>query len=269
MTRLPALENWKTTCDSLHHAAQALGEIRRSIVSPLPNALHLSLYFAPEGLTTGILPDGGEAVFDFGSESIHYHTPDDEEIVIFLDGHNQQTLLTALAEAIPAAQERLEPHRLQDDTPFEIDSGLAGDYASALYAIFTAVARFRARLFGAMTPVVLWTHHFDLSFLWFATNTPDEHTQPHFNFGFAPFTGDEFPRPYLYSYMYPLPEGMTNDDLIKTELPMPIRWHHGSWTGAILEYDELTQADNPEKMIESALEGIYRALLPIILQVKT
>jgi hypothetical protein len=36
-----------------------------------------------------------------------------------------------------------------------------------------------------------------------------------------------------------------------------------------LEYDELTQADNPEKMIESALEGIYRALLPIILQVKT
>jgi hypothetical protein len=39
-----------------------------------------------------------------------------------------------------------------------------------VYRVFTAAARFRARLEGSQTPIVVWPEHFDLSTLWFPTN---------------------------------------------------------------------------------------------------
>ena len=214
-------------------------------MSPLPNALHLSLFVVEQGLSTGRLPDGSEAVLNFGAEAVHFYAPDGEENVVFLDGHNQQSLLSALAEAIPAAQARLEPERLSDDSAFEINTALAGDYGRALYDVQSGFMRFRSRLLGAMTPLVIWPHHFDLSFVWFAGMDMDERSSPHFNFGFSPYTDDTLPRPYIYTYIYPLPEGMSNDDLILTPLPEPAKWHTDSWTGVVLPYDRLLSVGQP------------------------
>jgi hypothetical protein len=105
-----------------------------------------------------------------------------------------------------------------------------------------------------MTPLVVWPHGFDLSFLWFRGNDLDEHSQPHMNFGFSP--GSEgFPRPYLYSYAWPALSDLTSRPLLA-----PARWFNGSWKGAVVDYDSLTD-DKPEAQIEALAHEIFQALL--------
>ena len=139
-------------------------------------------------------------------------------------------------------------------TPFAIDSTAAADYARLLYSAYTALARFRARLLGTMTPMVVWPHGFDLSFLWFRGNDLDEHSQPHMNFGFSPGSAG-FPRPYIYAYAYPPPK-----DLTERPIPAPARWFTESWNGAVVDYDNLAD-DEPEAQIEKLARAIYDSLL--------
>ena len=94
---------------------------------------------------------------------------------------------------------------LTGDAPLAVDAPTSAAYGEALYRVFTAVARFRARLAGPQTPIVVWPEHFDLSTLWFPTGDRSD-SAPQMNFGFAPFDSS-YPRPYLYAYAYPMPEG--------------------------------------------------------------
>lgn len=165
----------------------------------------------------------------------------------------------AFAAALEKARGGANAHmkRLAGETPLVVDQMQAADYASVQYRLFTALARFRARLNGPMTPIVVWPHGFDLSTLWFATEKADERS-PHMNFGFAPYSNG-FPRPYLYSYVYPLPA-----DFQPENLPAGAYWNKHLWTGVVLPYDELLGVRDAEVVIEQALLAIYRALLPAV-----
>lgn len=253
MTTLPPLAHWQPTANSLHRAALVIGAARNAVVPRQPNHLHLSLSVVPEGLSSGKLPNNSALILDFGAAEIRYEAPE-TGFGLPLAGHTQSTLATTLFYRLANANLPITPtETLDDQTPLEIDAQTASDYAKALYVVFTAAARFRARLYGMMSPVVVWPHHFDLSFLWFATKDDDEY-KPHLNFGFAPFSpGIE--RPYLYAYVYPLPENVTG-----IPLPAPARWHTAGWTGALVEYDALAGEAQPEAKIEALLWGIYEAL---------
>jgi hypothetical protein len=164
--------------------------------------------------------------------------------------------MTALIAKNPALSRKRGD--FTDETPLELVPQLAADYAQALYRIFTATARFRARLVGPMTPVVLWPEHFDLSFLWFATDKATE-GNPHLNFGFAPYS-EGLPRPYLYSYAFPLPA-----DFNAPKLPSLARWHTTGWTGVVVSYDELANLADPEAAIEETFTDIYEILSPVLI----
>lgn len=251
--KLPTLDSWQPTADHLHLAAQVLAAARSALVSRQPNHLHLSLQVEPRGLTTGKLPNGAALVLDFGAAALHYEA-DETGFSLPLAGYSQSTLATALFYQLATVNLVVTPKEaLDDQTPFAINTSTSADFAHALYDIYTATARFRARLYGMMTPIVVWAHHFDLSFLWFAALDDDEH-QPHLNFGFAPFSPG-LPRPYLYAYAYPMPA-----DALSIPLPAPARWHTEGWTGVLIEYDTLVAEGDPQAKIEALWLGIFEAL---------
>jgi hypothetical protein len=73
------------------------------------------------------------------------------------------------------------------------------------------------------------------------------------NFGFS--TGDDgIPDPYFYITAYPLPTG-----LVKTKLPPEASWHTLGWTGAVLPYAVLTNAEQPEQKLLGFLQHVHNA----------
>jgi hypothetical protein len=284
MTNLAKLTNWETTARSLHKATQLLGAIRMLLLERVPNYLELSTVIQPNGLSSGVLPFGGEILLDFQKAALIYENEGGKTTLLPLVGNNQATLLEKLLVAINAdlpilpqtdgtgmsltealmiaLKERAHPflprrEDLTDETPFEIDPAFSGDYSQAIYQIFTATARFRARITGPMTPVVVWPEHFDLSFLWFATPQATD-DQPHMNFGFAPYSAG-LPRPYLYAYAYPMPEGFES-----LKLPALAHWNTEGWKGVVVAYDDLVKQSEPEKVIEDIFLKIYEVLSPTL-----
>jgi Family of unknown function (DUF5996) len=257
---LPALFNWQPTRDSLQRAAQVISAVRAEVTPPLPNAMRLSLNVTPEGLSTGPLPFGGDLALDFTDLSIAYRQPGETAARLSLKGHSQWSLAGAVLNLL--AEEghdiRLNRDKLADQSPLHIDAHTAEEYADTLFSVFTAAARFRARLFGPQSPVVVWPHGFDLSFLWFAGAGSNEHQDKHMNFGFSPGSPG-FERPYLYSYASPNPAGLA-------DVPLPILAHVNTqpWTGIVVHYDDLVNTNDSEAVIEALYSEIYRAVSPLL-----
>lgn len=281
---LPPLTNWDTTAQGLHRVTQLVVGIRQWVSEPLPNFLHLTMQVEPDGLSTGGLSTGGSIDVNFRQAAVRFQPADGVETSVPVAGQTASSLFHALLKAMqagnfapvlegvqddklvramlaamqaknPAAAERLE--RLADDTPLEINTSLANDYADVLYTFFTAVARFRARLNGHMTPVIVWPHHFDLSTLWFFEGEMDDQ-KSHINVGFAPFS-EGFPRPYLYAYVHPYPPNVEYPPL-----PQPAHWNDQGWTGVIVNYDDIVQHKQPDRFIEQLCLDIFAALKPMV-----
>jgi hypothetical protein len=282
MTTLPTLINWKQTSHSLHKAAMLLGAIRQLVRPREANYLELALRVEPNGLSTDRLPTGGSVLLDFTQAALVYTCPDGERHpAIALAGHSQVALLEALlremadhGEALATPQPgqsyvaaflaaldsnghvfKPKPGELTSDAPLVVDPSVGADYARVLYSVFTAAARFRARLTGQQTPIVVWPEHFDLSTLWFPANDRSD-AAPVMNFGFAPFDAAT-ERPYLYAYAYPMPAGFET-----LPLPTPATWHTEGWKGLFVAYDDLARADDPEALIESLFGRVYELLAP-------
>ena len=114
--------------------------------------------------------------------------------------------------------------------------------------MFTALARFRAKLSGNLTPLVLWPHHFDLGFIAFVSSDTDEHSAPQVAYGFAPCS-DGLDRPYLYAYAWSKPTGYLAD----ISVPPPARAITQGYTGLYLAYDDLGHADHFNEFVELLL----------------
>ena len=179
---------------------------------------------------------------------------DGRVFAVSLKAQNGQSLTEALAHELGLEAEAVEAPEHSGPALFELNPAQGAGYAHALYAIYTGLARFRARLLGTMTPLVVWPHGFDLSSLWFFGSDPDESSQPHFAVGFSPGTA-ELPRPYLYAYAWPWPEGVE-----ERPLSAGARWHNGEWRGALLEYDDFRAGDTPEHTVEAVARAFYEVL---------
>jgi hypothetical protein len=123
-----------------------------------------------------------------------------------------------------------------------------------LNRIAGALLGFRASLAGETTALSVWPQRFDLSFLWFGDNLPDEDSQQHIRFGFAPFA-ERYPRPYFYLAPWPI-----RSELVYEPLPDGVRWHTEGWTGAVFDYDAVAIEENPEATIQALLTEIYETI---------
>ncbi len=256
---LPTLQNWDATRKALHAAAQVVGGIKKVSVQPLPNYAHLGLYIIKDGLTTGRLSDGGELRLNLLELNVVYICPEGDVSKVALQGHSQASLTEAVLKAMTDAGHPAQPKRdeIADQTPLAVDAATAADYQEALYSIYTAITRFRARLLGIMSPVIIFPHGFDASFLWFKRGS-EERTDPHLNFGFSPGSAG-FPRPYIYSYASPLPEGYFN-----VKLPAPARFTREPWKGIVIDYDKLAAESDHETLLEQVLIDIHAAVAPLL-----
>lgn len=285
---LPAIPSWEhNTGKNFHKAAYILGLIRLLYFEHVPNYLEMAMKILPEGLSTDRLPSGSEVRLNFKTGHVAYHTPQGEMVSFSLADHSQKTLVEALllamhdyelqnwlsggskgtlldsvyAHADEIGKKLYIPqHDVSDEQPLTFDLQDAADYADVVYRIFTGVARFKARLVGNMTPVVVWPEHFDLSTLWFATEKPDEYS-PHINFGFAPYTENVagLERPYFYAYAYPLPEGYT-----PPQLPAPARWESKAYRGMYLAYDDVRYQADLEGYVEDLCSQTFNALKTLL-----
>jgi hypothetical protein len=149
---------------------------------------------------------------------------------------------------------------LTRDEPLVLDPEAAAAFARVLYSVFTAMARFKARLEGAMTPLIVWPEHFDLSTLWFPPSNPEgDENGPHVSLGFAPFTPGQYEYPYLYAYAYPYPGGFH-----PPSLPEPAIWHDEGWRGAVVRYGDLSEVEDHEAFVEEMCRELFLALSPAL-----
>ena len=280
---LPRLDNAQPTLHNLSAVSRLLGVVRQLAFEKQPNYLHLGIKVVQDGLSTDILPNGGEVVLVVAVPTLTYFPAEGVTQRIELEGQTQAELLETLlatiyakelanifvraegesyADAMFKGAEQLVNHgkpsrkHTTGSEPLHFDTEAARHYQDTLKTIFNAMAHFHARLYGTMTPLVVWSEHFDLSFLWFAEQ-PDE-SHPHLSFGFAPYS-DGIDEPYLYAYAYPYPA-----EYAPPALPQGARWHTEGWTGVVLPYREMQRQRDPQAFIEASLLAIYKALRPLL-----
>lgn len=259
---LPPLSNWETTRDALHQVSLIVGAIRVASSEPLANDLQYSLTVTQRGVSTSELKIGGEVTFDFASFTLTYHSPNTDGFTIDATEHTQQSLMQATLNEFAKLNIELEPSlkHIVHDNPLKVDKSLAQDYLTTVDAIYTALARFRAKLSGGMSPIVIWPHHFDMAFMWFATESMDEHTAPHLALGFAPFS-DGIDRPYFYAYGWSQKTGY-----VQVEIDPPAQAITESYTGLYAEYDTLRKEGNFNQVIADMLLAYHRKAASVLLQ---
>lgn len=246
---LPALKNWQSTCAALHQVALVLGAIRVASSDALPNDLQFSVAVTDSGISTSELKVGGELTFDYNEFTLAYKREDEVGFSINAAPYSQTDLMQAVLDEFSKLNIKLNPSmkHITHDSPFQVDLSLAQDYAIVTDAFYTALARFRAQLSGCMSPIVVWPHHFDMAFMWFATKNTNEHQDPHIAIGFAPFS-DGIERPYLYGYGWSKDTGYIN-----VELDPPAQAITEGYTGLYAEYDTLRTLEDFNTIIRDML----------------
>jgi hypothetical protein len=196
---------------------------------------------------------------DFAAGAILYTPPDREPAGFALIQHTQRSLANAVEAGLSALGHPVTFRRdkLAGDAVLAVDPDQAAGYARALYTIADTIARFRATLPGETSPLIVWPHGFDLSFLWFATERASEDA-PHMAFGFSPYSAG-LARPYFYTYAYPVPEGMLN-----LRLPPLTRWQTEGWTGTVTAYDDLTAMPDFAVTIVHIFRAMYLGVAPLL-----
>jgi hypothetical protein len=275
---LPPLTEFMPTALGLHRASRVLGALRKLVRAPEANHLELALRIEPGVLSTEVLPGGATVRLEFaaarvtcalGSQrreiALQHHTtrslleavlegleslgaPLVQADVVQADGSRVDGFLRALE--VKGLSANFGAGNVPDDQALTVDVASSAAFGTALETVFTGLSRFRSRLNGAMTPLVVWPHHFDASMLWFPGASLMDETQPHLNFGFAAYDA-EFREPYLYAYAYPMPANFS-----QLEAPAPWRWHTEGWQGATVQYSDLMTLES----VEHAFETINAAL---------
>lgn len=251
---LPALVNWEATRDALHQIALIMGAARVACSDQLPNDLQFSLDLTAEGISTTAMNCGGVLQFNFNSLQLTFTRGGGRVFSEDAAGHSQISLMSRLLDRLDDCGCNVQPSMkyITHETAFTIDRSQALDYATMLDAVFTALARFRAKLSGRMTPLVLWPHHFDLAFIWFAAEGMDEQSDPQIAYGFAPFSPG-LERPYFYAYAWSQTTGYL-------QLPMaaPALARSEPYTGLYAPYDALRERTSFDESIESMLMSYHR-----------
>lgn len=251
---LPALAGWNATREALHQIALVAGAVRVAGCDPLPNDLHFSLDVTAGGLSTLRLNCGAVLQFDFEALQLSLICDGRSVFSLEVEGHSQMSLTRGLLAALGDFGCDLQPslERVTSDTRFDIDRDMAKAYSETLSAVYTALARFRAKLSGCMTPLVLWPHHFDLGFLWFAADGLDEGSDPQIAYGFAPFSPG-LERPYVYAYAWSKPTGYLN-----LPLDQPAQAISDGYTGLYAAYDKLRELEPFDAAVETMLMNYHQ-----------
>jgi hypothetical protein len=260
------LSNWKATRDTITGYTQLARTIRRENTPQQKHFWHVSLRLSCTGLTTTPIRTANgtiyELEFDFPRHLARITTSEGKQRGIPLSGQSirqfRNEVLTALDELNIVAH--CDRDLYDDNTPGEYDRTAVTTFWQTLIEISTVLKEFRYGFLEETSPVQFWPHHFDLAMVWFSGRQvpgqdpqKPEYANEQMGFGFS--TGDdETADPYFYATAYPTPEGWMDDSL-----PEGARWFSGNWTGALLPYQAVVDAENGRELLLDFLHAAHHA----------
>ncbi len=263
------LRHWTNTSRLLHQAVVLAGPLQKMLNEPRKNYLHLPQHVRPWGLESQPFPNGAVVQVDFREVQLRYLDSGGQAHRFSLPDHSQASLLGALlsalredglGEALDRGAGDVDEEEFRHTEALAPNREEAAQYADVQYQVFTGLARFRARLEGAMSPLMVWPHHMDLSTLWFHPSNPGmDEGKKHLNFGFAPYTAGQYDLPYLYAYAYPYPEPFQ-----APPVPEPAFWHREGWRGVVIRYEDLIGSADPDALVESLSREVFSILAPLL-----
>ncbi len=232
----------------LHHAAQLVAAVGRSLAPPRPDDGHTSLQWVGDALKGQSVagPRPWHAMLRPSDLSLSVVAEGDEVRRFALGGHTRDaafTWLSGVAESLGG-----EPGRLKLEAPYAIPEhpiGAGAPFPSAgtpgllelarWFADGNAVVQAAAGGWPGAAPVRVWPHHFDVGSV-LPLASPQGAEAPSIGIGLSP--GDEgIAEPYLYATLWPTP-----DPGSLPTLPAPGRWHREGWTGAVLTGSTIVEA---------------------------
>lgn len=259
------LDNWQPTRDTIQSYAQVIGKVRRAFAPPQKHWWHISLHTTATGLTTTPILVNNiilELQLDFCDHQLLISTNQGERLEIPLEGQSPTEFCTEVCDALSTWDIYPDSNQVnfEDDKPGVYEKTAVSTFWIAFSQIDAIFKTFKASLREETSPVQLWPHHFDLAMLWLSGRLiPDqdpgdeENADEQMNFGFV--TGDGgLPEPYFYVTAYPVPKNFT-----ATPLPSGAYWQTEGWTGAVMSYSILVEAENPRETLLAFLQTAHEA----------
>src|SRR3954447_24043471 len=276
--------SWRDTKETVHRFAQIVGKLRMSLVPFRNHWWHVTLYVSARGLTTGPMPHGegaarAEVEFDFLEHRLHVRTSEGRDVSFPLRDRLAcadfyADLASALREAGVQAELNPRPFDLGDSPAFPDDrthDRYDADAVERLWLILrhtdAVLARFASGFVAEASAGHLFWHSFDYAHARYSGRrapvpggadrvTAEAYSHEVIAAGWWP--GDERTTqfPAYYSYTAPEPDGLRQQPLE----PAAASWQDtGNGSLALLPYDDVRTAADPEATLLAFFESAYRA----------
>lgn len=275
------IEEWEDTKNTLHLFLQIVGKVRLALFPKINHWWHVPFYVSVRGLTTGPIPYEDmifEMEFDFRDKEhvLRIETSEGDSKTVPLKGLSTagfyERVFSSLGEFGIVAGIKPVPYDIPGVTePFTSDYQFASydeEYVNRFWRILVQVYSifqvFRGWFTGKSSPVHFFWHHADLALTRFSgrpapfregANPVELESSSHEIISFGFWAGDQNVRePAFYAYMHPQPAGLMNEPLS----PKEAFWDHQAGL-ALLMYNDVRNADSPEKAVLDFLESVYQA----------
>ena len=277
------LEAWSDTYATLHRWLQIVGKIRLRYTPPVNHSWHATFYVTARGLTTSLIPYGGQAfeiIFDFIDHRLILEASDGRLVAIPLEPQSvatfyQRVLLEAESLGWPVRISR-RPNEIVDAIPFDEDDihrAYDRDYATRFWQVLVqsdrVLKQFRGRFIGKCSPVHVFWGGPDMAVTRFSgrvapehpggiPNLPDAVTREAYSHevsscGFWP-GGGPVPYPAFYAYAYPEPPGFGGAAVKPSKA-----FYSPDLREFILPYDTVRESATPDETLLDFLQSTYEA----------
>ncbi len=275
------IEEWEDTKNTLHLFLQIVGKIRLALFPKMNHWWHVPFYVSVRGLTTGPIPYEDmifEMEFNFKDDGhvLRIETSERGLKTVQLKGLSvagfYDKVFSNLNELGIVVGIKPVPYDIPNVTePFVADYQHASydeEYVNRFWRILVQVysifQAFRGWFIGKSSPVHFFWHHADLALTRFSgrpvpvregANSVESEASSHEIISFGFWAGDQNIRePAFYAYMHPQPAGLMSEPLS----PKEAFWDPKAGL-ALLMYNDVRNADSPEKAVLDFLESVYQA----------
>lgn len=237
----------KLTREYVQDVSKVIGKVQQVLITAQPHDWHKGLEVTKTGLRSQQPTNNERIAVDLVTGQISTG-----KSTWKLDGMSSLDVLNGFIEWVksqPTSGNLALPELQSHISTYDFEQ--TGLIAKLNYEANTILTEIKARItLGMTSPVLLFPHHFDVSFVWFPGQPANKANEHQFTYGFS--TGDEYiAEPYYYVTEYPLSEKFE-----KVSFKAPAYWHAEGFSGAVLKYSEVAKSTNPQELITKYFQTV-------------